>query len=186
MARALLPRDRTTRTKDPLPHQIQPFIDKDEATCPSSRNIEWQNVQLCIFKAKEQPCTRKDFEFFHKPKERRLCWFFHTKGEYSKDVNQCLLGHWEAKEAVMLRTIHLKMAKQHKTHDATSGAGNIGERATSGNAMATATSARVGAEATGPGDNGQARTMIAGAAADFSNTPTPTLRHPSPQNSPSP
>jgi hypothetical protein len=35
--RALLLRDRTIRTKDPLPHRIQPSTDKDKATCPSSR-----------------------------------------------------------------------------------------------------------------------------------------------------
>src|SRR5689334_3337534 len=84
----------------------------------------------------------------------------------------------------MLRTKHLKMAKQHKTHDATSEAGNTGGGATGGNAMATG--ARVGAKATGAGDNGQARTMIAGADGGLLQHPNPNPQTSFPPQQPLP
>jgi hypothetical protein len=54
--------------------------------------------------ARDQNCTRKDCTYFHELKLRRPCRFFHSKTDYCRDGDSCLLDHQEARDAY----------KQHK------------------------------------------------------------------------
>jgi hypothetical protein len=113
--------------------------------------IEGQAIQLCVFAARSQPCTRKDCPYSHEPKERRVCTAFHTRGDFCKDDKNCLLGHEEARPAFELRKKFKKTINPGQQQDANSGAGGqatggaIGAGVIPAAAVAGATAAAAGA-----------------------------------------
>jgi hypothetical protein len=106
---------------------------------PFFTTVKEKNVQLCVFTGRGEDCTRKDCEFSHEPKERRVCRFFHTPGILCKDDTNCLLGHQEAKAAARQQKAFRSVTKTNNFTDTPNGAGNqAGTRATADDAGACA------------------------------------------------
>jgi hypothetical protein len=133
---------------------------------PFFETLDGQTIQLCVFTAKNQECTRKDCSYSHEPKDRRPCRLFHSKADYCKDGDTCPLGHNETRKA--FNQMKLRKTKD-KPRDATG--------------LADGNNRAIGHAAGGTGGGGSNASGGGGARADNQN-PYPQNAPPNPHNHP--
>ncbi|GAQ93452.1 hypothetical protein KFL_015410010 [Klebsormidium nitens] len=144
------PRAPYVRPSAPAPRNLTTLR---QADMPIFTTVEGKLTELCVFTARNQPCTRTNCAYSHEPKDKRVCRHYWTKGLFCSDDAACLLGHHEALAAVKLQRSFRSMANQGAggANVANQGGGNIqgGGATINGGGVGGAANGGVGGAASG-------------------------------------
>jgi hypothetical protein len=146
-----------------------------QSQMPFFPTVNGDFAQLCVFTARGQDCSRKDCAYCHELKLRRPCRFFHSKSDYCRDGDACLLGHQEARDAYnQYKQAKARKAKHQPQEPATTGQGTGAAAGGTGAGAGAVAGAGAGAVA----GAGAGAVAGAGAWADDANNTQPLFNNP--------